>query len=155
MRGHGLKPYAERINTLLVDLLNADSSAENAYLQVYEQIPMAKRTFYQYWSKAKEAHLENTVILRDKLLKHSNQETIKKIKKTRVTKESLIDRLLLIIDGKCSADRDRINGIRLICDIEGYKAPTNMNHNIINPMPIFSDNPLAGDTIDISHTEER
>lgn len=149
----GLKPYREQINTQIIDLLNAGTCYLDAYSSVNEKIPMSKRSFDRFWTTAQDAHKENALKVRDQLLQRTNKRTVKRLKKAVVTKDRVITECLIILDNKNTTDKNKIDVLRLICDIEGYKAPTNNNHTIINPMPIFSDNPLAGDTIDITHTE--
>jgi hypothetical protein len=146
------KAYAESLKTDLLHLIESGTSNKNAFEQIKANYPICKRTFDTYWCEARDNYNNHIIVLRDEALGRNRNEVIQKMKDNTVTKKRVIQELLMILEkGK---DRDKLNALKLICDIEGYKAPIKQDLTLHAITPIFSHNPLIDNVIDITNIQD-
>lgn len=142
------KTYSNDVQAAIFERLENNTNFTNSFLQVSAIFPMSQRTFSRYWKEAKIKYDEFIQTLYNEAISKKKKEAIKRIKETPVTKYRVIQACMLIVEkGK---DRDRINALRLICDIEGYKAPIKQDVTLHAVTPAFGFNPLIDNVIDVT-----
>lgn len=149
----GNKINSEAINTMLYEFVNDGTGVKIAYKALNDRFPMSERTFFRYWNKTIELYQANALKIRDELLVRYNKEKLSRLRAMPMSKDLIVKSLQVIMDDITVGYKIRIDAMRLICDIEGYKAPTQNQVQFINPPPVFGHNPLIDNTIDITHTE--
>jgi hypothetical protein len=133
-------------------LIESGTGNKDAYLSCVDKYPISKRQFDRYWKDVKEGYTNNIIALRTEALGCDRSKIIDKVNNNPITKRRVLQELLLILEkGK---DRDKLNALKLICDIEGYKAPIKQDLTLHAITPIFSHNPLIDNVIDITNIQD-
>jgi hypothetical protein len=137
----------ENIINNIIDLLECNTNYENTFVQINAKFGCSKRTFCKFWKDGKEMYLKASEGIRKKVMKETTKKTKASIKTGLISKERVLKELLYIVE-KGKQDRDKINALKLICDVNGYKAPVKTDLTLHPVTPIFSNNPLLGNITD-------
>ena len=135
------KPRAQAIVTETFNLLCARTTAKEIFAQNGEKWGISKRTFDRYMKEASQRYTEHQGAIQIQLMKESEAYQKERVKDSLLNKEDILKKLMDIVNGG-KRDSDRINACKLICEIEGFKAPIKNELDINNVTPIFMENPL-------------
>lgn len=122
-----MKPNKENIvNEILIELEKGISYSECLVVNG-SKWSLPSTTFTRYWKTANEKHAEKQELIKNELLVVSIDSEKEKLKKAILTKDSALE-LLTKIANEGDRDSDRINALKTMADLEGWKAPTKIEH---------------------------
>jgi len=104
--------------------------------------------------EAKKIHLTQVQAVSNLMNEEYKAEAKKRLKSALFGKEEVLKRLMIIVK-TAKREADKINALRLICEIEGYKAPIKQETEVTVNTPIFLDNPLLNGIIDITQAQDQ
>jgi len=124
-----MKPNKENIvNEMLLELEKGISYSECLVVNGSKWL-LPSTTFTRYWKTANERHAEKQKIIQNELLAISTEAEKDKLKKAILSKDKALTLLTKIAKDKLSRDSDKINALKTMADIEGWKAPTKIDHS--------------------------
>lgn len=134
-------PNKENIITDILIELEAGTSYSDCLSVICGKFRVSDRTFDKYWKIANERHLVTQQAIQKQLSEDSTEAEKERLKTAILTKDKALQ---ILSDIAYSADRevDKINSVKAIADIQGWKAPIKTENTNIDKTPIFGDNPL-------------
>lgn len=142
-----IKANKENIISEILCLLCTHTTYLETFAQISAKVPMCRRTFDKYWNEANLRYRESQQNIQKELGVKCKSQAKQLAKKALMTREDLLRRLQdIVMNGK--RDSDKINAIKVIVEMEGFKAPVKKDISIHRPMPIFGFNPLIDGTLD-------
>lgn len=135
------KPNKENIITDILIELEAGTSYKECFAVLCSKMQLAERTFANYWKEANSRHLITQQAIQKQLSEDRAEAEKERLKTAILTKDKALE---LLTDIAFNADRetDRINSVKTIADIQGWKAPIKTENTNIDKTPIFGENPL-------------
>lgn len=135
------KPNKENIITDILIELEAGTSYKDCFKVILSRFKLSEPTFVTYWKEANSRHLVTQQAIQKQLSEDSTEAEKERLKTAILTKDKALE---LLSDIAFNADRetDRINSVKTIADIQGWKAPIKTENTNIDKTPIFGDNPL-------------
>lgn len=101
-----------------------------------------KTTFTRYWNIANEAYRLRQQSINSILLEQSTELQKQRLKKAILTKEESLS-ILSELAKNASKETDKINAVKTLADLQGWKAPTKTEVTNITPLlindPIFNE----------------
>lgn len=135
-----MKPNKENIvNEMLLELEKGISFSDCLVL-VGTKWNLPKTTFSRYWKTANERHAVKQEAIQKELLAVSTEAEINKLKTAIFTKDKAMKLLVKIAKNKDTRANDKINAVKAMADLEGWKAPvkTDLTTNGKElPAPVF------------------
>jgi hypothetical protein len=86
-------------------------------------------TFTRYWKTANEKHAIKQEAIQKELLIVSTDSEKERLKTAIFTKDKAIKLLVKIAKAKDTRDNDKINAVKTISEMEGWKAPNKTEHS--------------------------
>lgn len=125
----------------IFNLLSTHTDQTEIFVKICQKHQMSERTFYRYLKIASQRHTEQQRMINMQIIGTTTSVINERLRTALWSQEECIWKLQ---DDYSRAKRtsDRINAIKLICDIQGYKAPIKSEIDLIQQTPIFSRNPL-------------
>lgn len=118
-----MKPNKENIvNEMLLELEKGITYSECLVVNGSKWL-LPSTTFTRYWKVANERHSEKQELIKAELLSVSIDSEKDKLKSAIFTKEQAMKLLVKIAKNKETRDTDKINAVKTMADLEGWKAP--------------------------------
>lgn len=135
------KAKREIIINDIMCLLSAHTEPKEIFDKNGQNWHVSYRTFYRYVQKASERLSAQQRAIQNALMANSTAYAKKRLKLNLMTREEVLRKLQdIVLNGK--RDSDKINAMKVIVDMEGWKASVKSDINIIGITPVFGNNPL-------------
>lgn len=136
-----MKPNKENIvNEMLLELEKGISFSDCLAL-FGTKWNLPKTTFARYWKTANERHSVKQEAIQKELMIVSTEAEKEKLKEAIFTKDKAMKLLVKIAKDKDTRANDKINAVKAMADLEGWKAPvkTDLTTNGKEiPAPVFN-----------------
>lgn len=124
------KPNKENIVTDILVELEKGVERGKALAKIVKKWQISARTFDRHWKTANERHLFKQQDKQIVLAEVSLESDKERFKTAILSKEQSLEILSQIALSDLKKDSDRINAVKTMADIEGWKSPLKTENNI-------------------------
>jgi hypothetical protein len=121
-------------------LLAANTDQIEIFAKIHQKVKTTDSNIYRWIKIASEKLTEDRRAIKTEVMKDYTSAISERLKTALWTQEEILFNLQNIAHETKRAS-DKINAMKLICDIQGYKAPDKTQIEF-NHTPIFGNNPL-------------
>ena len=139
------KGNKENIITEILNELERGINYSDCNALICEKMRIASRTFDNYWKEANIRHKERQEAIQKEIAEQSKEATKERLKTAILSKEQSLQ-LLSNLAMTAEKDSDKINAVKTISDMEGWKAPTKIEQT--NITPLLTNDPISNESND-------
>jgi hypothetical protein len=125
-----VKPNKENIITEILIELEKGVERGKCLAKVGKSWQISDRTFDRHWKTANDRHKQTQEATQKALAYISIEAEKERFKKAILTKDESLVLLTEIAMSKKEKSSEKVNAIKAMADLQGWKAPTNSNINL-------------------------